>query len=496
MKYVIGADIGTGSVKAVAMSQEDKSMQVCQRHYSFDTPRPGWFEQDPEQIWDAFKIVIKNMVTQTGLPPSGIGLSSAMHSLIAVDKSGRPLAPMITWADNRSAEVARTLRASEKGNELYHATGTPLHAMSPLCKLIWIREHDNGLLNRAHKFISIKEYIWYHLFKEFKIDHSIASCTGLFNIHRRRWEPDALALAGITEQALSEPVPTGYTRTYQPSNGDPQLSFLPAIPFVIGASDGCLANPGSGAHEHGSVAITIGTSGAVRVTSNQALPDRETMPFSYILDEKTFICGGPINNGGLALQWWLKNINPPGTADNDYNVIFQQIENIDAGSNGLIFIPYITGERAPVWDSESCGLFFGARLQHGQAHFSRAVLEGICYAIKDVLDTVGKNMPPFTPIYVSGGMVRSEAWMQMLADITGNKLVLVPTEDASAAGAAMMAMGIAGINVKYPLYDPEDVKMIEPDKKKSAVYAGNFSIYKALYPVLKDTMHRLYRMNS
>lgn len=488
MEYVLGIDIGTGSVKAVAINIEGQSVKMCQQHYSYSAPQPGYYEQNPETIWDAFKTCISEIITKTGTQPLAIGLSSAMHSLIAVDHDCRALYPVITWADNRSAAIAKRLRASAEGLHIYKATGTPLHAMSPLCKIIWMRENDAALFSKTYKFIAIKEYIWHKLFDEFIIDHSNASCTGLFDIEQLHWDPDALAMAGINERMLSAPVPTRYSKNYQPVAGLKNLKE--GVPFVIGASDGCLANLGSMADRPGVAAMTIGTSGAVRVASSKPLPNTDAMTFSYILDEQTFICGGPINNGGVALQWWVKNNTDSEPTDNDYNQLFAEVAKTPAGSDGLIFLPYLTGERAPIWDSESCGVFFGIKLQHTKAHFSRAVLEGICYAMKDVLDAVQKNSEPITQINVSGGVTKSATWVQMLADITGINMAVLQTGDASAVGAGLVAMKSVGLINEYPTLEA-DFKSFKPDPGNVALYRERFGVYKKLYANLKEIMHGL-----
>jgi gluconokinase len=419
-----------------------------------------------------------------------ISLSSAMHSLIAVDNDCKALAPMLTWADSRSWSIAVQLRASTLGIDIYKATGTPLHAMSPLCKIIWIRENNPELFAKTCKFISIKEYIWYKFFNEFIIDHSVASGTGLFNVSNLAWHEDSLDLAGITAGSLSTPVPASYTKNFETTAGNTGLNFLkPGTPFVTGASDGCLANLGSMADKPGVAAITIGTSGAVRVASGKPLPNEQAMTFSYILDNKTYICGGPINNGGIAMQWWCKNLKPNPT-DDDYAELFTQIAGVPAGSEGLIFLPYLTGERAPIWDSETCGNFFGVKLQHKQAHFSRAVLEGICYALNHVLEAVQQNAEPITQINVSGGFVKADAWVQALADITGKKMVIVQSDDASAIGAGFMALKNIGAISEYPQADLTGLKTFMPNAANAGVHAINFAIYKRLYPALKEIMHK------
>jgi gluconokinase len=486
MKYVLGIDIGTGSVKAVAVSLECQSFEVSQRHYSYSSPKAGYHEQDPEQILNAFIDSIKEIVNKIGIQPMAISLSSAMHSLIPVDEHCKALSPMITWADSRSSEIAVNLRTTTRGIAIYKATGTPLHAMSPLCKIIWIRKNNPDLFAKTYKFVSIKEYIWHKLFNEFKIDHSGASSTGLFDIIGLRWHQDALDTAGITTKSLSEPVSTDYVNQISTNT---IIDFLePGTPFIIGASDGCLANLGSMADKPGIAAITIGTSGAVRMASNKPLPNEHAMTFSYILDKQTYICGGPINNGGITMQWWLRNIKSSPT-EMDYANLFEQIETIPAGADGLVFLPYLTGERAPIWDSESCGNFFAIKLQHTQAHFSRAVLEGICYALNDVLDAVQENAEPITQINVSGGFVKADVWVQTLADITGKKLVIVQSEDASAIGAAFLALKNIGAINSYPSSDFAGLKTFMPNPKNTGVYAHGFAVYRRLYTALKEIMH-------
>jgi gluconokinase len=492
MEYIVGVDIGTGSVKAVAVNLSGESFEVDQQHYSYQAPQPDYHEQDADEIWLAFQKSLENIIQKIGHQPKAISLSAAMHSLIAVDHAGQALAPMITWADNRSAAVAKKLKSAAEGVVIYAATGTPIHAMSPLCKLIWLREHEAECYNNTHKFISIKEYIWYKLFNEFVVDYSIASCTGLFDIKALTWHQPAMSLAEILPSKLSKPVPTDY-RNWSPALN---LPFLQTdVPFIIGASDGCLANLGCMAHQPGQAVMTIGTSGAVRIASKVPLPNAEAMTFNYILDQDTYICGGPINNGGITLQWWMADQDDNAPDDVDFDAFFDQIQECPAGSNGLLFLPYLTGERAPIWDSESCGTFFGVKLAHRKRHFSRAVLEGICYAMKDVLEAVQVNADPIHQIYISGGFVQSPVWVQVLANITGKELVIVQTEDASAIGAAFLAMKALNYIDHYPAVTAEHMTIIKPNLSLTAFYAKNFTIFKKVYVNLKETMHEFHAFN-
>lgn len=498
MKYILGIDIGTGSAKAVAVNLDYEPFAVSQHHYPTNCPKPGYSQQDPELIWHAFKNCIADLVSVHG-QPLAVSLSSAMHSLIPLDQDGSALSDMLTWADSRASEIATRIRESETGTSVYETTGTPVHSMSPLCKIIWIRENDPDLFNRTSKFISIKEYIWFKVFGEFRIDHSIASATGLFDILNKVWSEQALELAGITSRYLSDPVDTDHIN----QNFDPQSSSIHAlkagIPFVIGASDGCTANLGTYAIRPGTAALTIGTSGAIRVANDKPVYNFKAMTFSYCLDRETYICGGPVNNGGIALQWLMKDLlGNTQPDDEDYIDLFEKIESVQAGSQGLIFLPYLTGDRAPIWDTKSCGNFFGIRLQHGQAHFARAVLEGICYALNDVLLAVEEYSDKIGQINVSGGFVASSTWMQILADITGKRLSLLQTEDASALGAAFIAIKKLGLaeSGSYPAI-PKSKKeiFIEPNLNNHDIYRKNFTIFRQLYVNLKDIMHQVHALN-
>jgi len=491
MKYILGIDVGTGSTKAVAVGLDLLAAGSSQYFYPTTASQPGYSEQDPELIWKAFQQSIEEVVEKIGTAPLSVSLSSAMHSLIAVDENGNALAPMMTWADSRSADAAADLLSTPLGMELYQLTGTPIHSMSPLCKLIWIRENKPELFKKTFKYISIKEYIWFKLFKTFECDYSIASCTGLMDIKKLTWCSKAIEVAGIPEHKLSTLVPTTYVR--KDFNPESTLPFLAAATsFVIGASDGCLANLGSGAIKPGMAALTIGTSGALRVAGGQAVLNEKAMTFSYLLDEDIFINGGPINNGGIALKWHLKNISGREELnDDDYTRAFAAAEQVACGAEGLIFLPYLQGERAPIWDAKSCGTFFGIGLNHHQRHFTRAVIEGVCYALNDVLRSLLASGQDIHQLNVSGGFVSSDLWLQVLADITGKKLVLATTEDASAVGAAYLAIKATGLSSSYPSAEVKESKIILPNESNHAVYQGYFRIYQKLYPQLRPLMHEL-----
>ncbi len=495
-EYYLGIDIGTGSAKAVAVDLVGTPFATSQFHYSTFSTQPTFCEQDPEVIWDAFCGCIKEIVDKTGCEPLTICLSSVMHSLIGVNEQGKALTQLITWTDARSAEIAEILRNDPAGRAIYMLTGTPIYSMSPLTKIMWFKSHVPELFTRIFKFISIKEYIWFKLFNEFQIDYSVASATGLFDIINKKWCIEALELAGITAEKLSNAVNTKYLRTDLSALGISRLSLKNSIPFIIGASDGCLANLGTLAISSGCAALTIGTSGAVRIASEHPIPNFEAMTFSYCLDDSTYICGGPLNNGGIAVQWLLKQfLNIESPSNSDYNKLFESIETVEPGCKGLIFLPYLTGERAPVWDTKSCGNFLGVRLHHKQVDFTKAVLEGICFALRQVLEIVDTNHD-IDVLHVSGGFTSSIVWIQMLADITGKKICLVSTQDASAVGAVYLGMKALNIIKDYSDITLQSGSTIYPTEKNAAVYNRNYSIFQHLYANLKEPMHRLYADNN
>ncbi len=488
--YVLGIDIGTGSTKAVAFSAAGNVLATAQQFYGTLPSAPALSEQDPEVIWQAFVCVVQQAVAQAGAPPQGISFSSAMHSLLLLDGAGKPLAPSLTWADRRAAAVAEALRNSPQAEDFYSHTGTPVHAMSPLCKLAWFHLHEAPLLARAAKAISIKEYIWYKVFGVFEIDFSIASATGLFDINTCTWYAPALHFCGVSTAQLSEPKPTGFCRKLANDDLAGLLALSRQTSFCIGASDGCLANLGSNALDAGTAAVTLGTSGAARVATTAPLVAFPQMLFNYRLDENIFICGGAINNGGNVAQWLVQKlgmIEAPQTAD--YNELFEKAMAVPAGCEGLICLPYLRGERTPLWDERLTGAYLGLGPQHGQAHLVRAALEGVCFCLNQILNLLTARGQPIETLRVSGGIVHANMWLQMLADVTGKKVQVVQTEDASAIGAALLGLKAIGIAAALPASVEET---FYPNGNTHEIYKKEFALFVQLSQTMQPLMHQVY----
>ncbi|GAB3539503.1 gluconokinase [Pontibacter brevis] len=498
---LIGMDIGTTSTKAVAFDTEGNMLVREAIEYPIISTRPDEAEQDPEVVLKAVLDSLRTVAAELGklgYALAGVSFSSAMHSLIALDEKGNLLTNCIIWADTRSKVYATNLKESVIGHDIYLHTGTPLHPMSPLPKLRWLRDHEPAVFKNAAKFIGIKEYVFFRLFGEYKIDFSIASATGLFNIFTFEWHLDSLELAGITKDKLSEPVPPSHIfRNMKPAYAT-LLNIPASVPFVIGASDGCLANLGSNAVRPGDAVVTIGTSGAVRVMASEPATDIQERIFSYILTPERFVLGGAVNNGGVVLRWFRDNFYQAEAAlaqqENTeiYDLLNEKAAAVPAGADGLIFLPYLLGERAPIWDPSARACFFGVHYNHTREHFLRALMEGVMYNVYSVGRALEQTTGPISAIYANGGFSHSGVWVQMLADIFNKEVHLTDTHEGSAFGAAIMGMQALGLlnNLEDAAAMIRVKQTFVPDPKLHARYMQNFSLFNELYPKLKDCLHK------
>jgi len=316
MDCIITIDIGTSAVRIFAFEMNGTAIGFSKGSYPTFHTEPIYSEQDPEQVFITVLYVLKNFLTEKinakKYRVTAICFSAAMHSVLPVDKNGVPLGNAITWADNRGKKEADDLKKLPMAKTIYDATGTPIHPMSPLIKIAWIKRHDKERFSKTDKFIAIKNYIIQQLTGECVIDYSLASATGLFNIHKLHWDNNALAYAGINAERLPTPVPVFYSslklrREYQVSLGLPAKTKI-----IIGASDGCMATLGAGVWGEGKATITIEQSGAVRVAGNKMIRDSKQRFFNYLLTDGYYVSGGPTNNGGVIFEWFAKQFGNIG----------------------------------------------------------------------------------------------------------------------------------------------------------------------------------------
>lgn len=454
MDYMIGADIGTTSTKAVLYDMKGKVIAYANSGYQLYQDTPDMAEEDPEDIFGAVVEVLGQVMRKGKVKPGelkGVSFSSAMHSLILMDENDQPLTRAITWADNRAAKYSEELNNNGVGAEIYAKTGTSIHPMAPLSKILWLKNEKPDLYNKAKKFIDLKTYVFFRLFGTYKMEYSIASATGMFNIFKLKWEPQALELLGITEDQLPELVePTDSIKGINENYGE-LLNIDEDVPFIFGASDGVLSNLGVNAIDPGVVAVTIGTSGAVRVVVDKPVVDPRGRLFCYALTKDKWVVGGPVNNGGIVFRWVRDQLFAPEkiTAEqmqvSSYDILTQIAEKIPAGSDGLLFHPYLGGERAPIWDANARGSFFGLTHNHTRAHMVRAVLEGIIFNIYMVSLALEEVVGDLTAIQATGGFARSPLWRQMAADIFEQPVTVPKAFESGALAATVMAQKALGL---------------------------------------------------
>ncbi|KON89640.1 gluconokinase [Sporosarcina globispora] len=486
-KYVIGTDIGTTSTKSVLFDHKGKVLAKYTIGYPLHTPNPSTAEQDPDEIFQAVLGTLKGCVKEANVRSEDItcvSFSSAMHSVIAVDSDGIPLTNSIIWADNRSSKWADKINQEQNGHEIYLRTGTPIHPMSPLSKILWLKNEQPELFQSTYKFISIKEYVFYKLFGEFIVDYSIASATGMFNLEKLDWDEGALEIAGITPEKLSKPVPTTFSLRGMREEFKKLTCFSPETPFIAGASDGVLSNLGVNAIDPGVVAVTIGTSGAIRAVTDKPVTDPKGRIFCYALTEKHWVIGGPVNNGGMLFRWVRDEFaaSEVETAKrlgiDPYDVLTKIASGVAPGSDGLIFHPYMTGERAPLWNANARGSFFGLSLHHKKEHMIRSVLEGVIYNLYTVLLALEELTGEPKRIQATGGFARSELWRQMMADIFNQEVVVPESYESSCLGAAILGLYAVGI--------VEDLNVVS--NMVGATYSHqpqeeNTKVYRELMPI-------------
>lgn len=468
----IGIDIGTTATKAICFGRNGNVIRQFSHPYAMYHPKPNWSVQNPQEILET----VLNCITEItkGIQPEFISFSSAMQSIIAIDETGKPLTEAILWADNRAIEIAEELKKSEKGKQLYQKTGIPIHPFSPMTKIAWLKEFDSEVFSKTYKFISIKEYVWHHLTNEYCTDTSMASGTGLLNIHTLQWDDEVLDFLNIKPQQLS----SVYEVTHQAKG------ILDDFLYIIGGGDGALANLGTGAMNKNCMALTIGTSGAVRVPIEKPYVDEQMRTQCYHLMDNQYLTLGAVNNGAIILQWLRETILK---TDQSFEMLFSTAEKIPAGSEGLLFVPYLLGERAPIWDASAKGTILGMEITHTQAHLVKATLEGILFGLFQITEILlpDPEKRKQTKVMASGGFGKSELWLQMVADIFQMTVETSQTIEGSAWGAVLIGMKSLGIDMSIENKNKAG-RTFSPNAVHKKVYEESFAKFKKVYPVLKD----------
>ena len=496
---VIGLDIGTTGAKAVALTAGGVEVARARMDYPTRVPNPGWAEQDPDEVVQAALGVVRRCVEQLGTRRDdlvAISLSSVWHSLMVLQEEsyGRHscLTPLITWADLRATREARTLANAMDPAEVYRRTGCPVHPMYWPAKIKWCIQHamvpgsnpSTRVPQRKGKttrYLSIKEYFLYRLFRCFVVDRSVASGTGLLNIRSGEWDVHVLGELGIDRSALSEVVSATHILSGMDAGAAEAMGIPPSVPVVVGSGDGALSSLGVGGVGRGVFTIMVGGSGAIRTSSKEPLLDPKMRTYCYHMADGYYLTGGAINNGALALNWYVDGFMgqrlPGGLRDID-----RVLEMIPSGSGGLVFLPFMAGERSPNWNPDMRGVIVGLDLSHTPYHLMRALAEGICFRLRSVFDALCEVAGKPVEVRVSSGLMSSPRFRQMMCDVLGVELSIPATEENSATGAALLGFVAMGM---LPDVDSASqcVKIVErvAPSSEASLYEGLYQKYRKAY---------------
>lgn len=435
---MLGVDLGTSATKVVAVDENMRLLGESERSYPLRTERGDEAVQDPDQVLDATIDSVAERAEacqDAGHEVAGLVFSAAMHTLLALDGDGSPMTPALSWADTRAAAVAKRI-GSENGPGLAVATGTPIHPMSPLTKLTWFAENDPDTHRGADRWCGLKDYVVERLTGRLVTDLSCASGMGMLDLQSRDWYGESLRIAGVSADRLPELVaPTdSFALT---ADAAARLGLPAGLPVVAGAGDGPLANLGVGAVRHGTAALSVGTSGALRVARERPTVDERGRAFCYYLADDLWVTGGAVSNGGKVGQW----------AANTFGVDVASLMDEAAGADtsGLMALPYLLGERAPWWDPDPRGALIGLRAEHGRAEIARALVEGVAQQLALVLDAVREAGADPHSIRATGGAFRSELWVDALAAALECPLDIADDAAGSGYGAALLGWRSLGV---------------------------------------------------
>ncbi len=494
---VLGVDIGTTGCKTIAADRTGSIYGEGDASYAVIAPRPGWAEQDPDAVVAGVRASMSACTRQVTGPIAGLCFTGPLHSLMAVDAHDRPLTPVLTWADGRSDAQAVQLKQMPGAHARYERTGCPSHPMYPLAKLLWLRENRPDMFRSAARFCSVKEYVIHALTGQWLADASVASGSGLVNLSTLDWDTETLTLAGVERARLCSIIPA----TSDLGNLLPEAAHDTGVPpdarVIIGASDAVLSNVGAGAVESNVTVAMIGSSGAVRSFTSRPRLDPRERTWCYALDGGHYIVGGAINNGGLVLRWFADHFGDADTVD-AYETLVDEAGAVGAGAAGLIFLPFLTGERSPGWNPHARGVLFGLSLHHGRPHVARAILEAVCYRMRSVLEAAEDVSGPATEIRASGGFLKSALWGQIMADVFGRPIGVPSTPNTSALGGVFLGWHALDPQSDWSsIADRVPVRHhIVPDPARHARYSELYAIYQRLYDQLGDAFAEISRFQA
>jgi xylulokinase len=485
MSFLIGIDLGTSSVKAILIDLDGSVISQAQKNYSIDVPKTGFAEQSPKVWWTSTVSVLRELLIRGNIAPSlisGIGLSGQMHGLVLVDHRGEVIRPAIIWSDQRSKlqieKINQTIKQENAIDKMLNSVSTGFL----LSSLLWIKENEPESYERADKILLPKDYIRFKLTGEIGVESTDASSTLAFNVSERKWAAFLINKLGIKEEL--------FPAVFEPYNIAGEVATLASketglkkgTPVVFGGGDQFMQAIGNGIVSPGIVSSNIGTGGQIAVMVEQPLYDQQlrTNTFCHIRPNTWNIQGSSLNSG-LSLDWLKTNI----LKENDFQALTKNAQKVEPGSEGLIFLPYLTGERTPHLNPNAKGIFFGLTLNHRNDHLVRAVMEGAIYSLRDSLEIIESLGILTDKVIASGGGAKSKLWLQIQADIFNKPVYTTETSEEASMGAAI----IAGVGVGlYSSVEEACEKLIsirsevfEPIKQNVSVYIERYQLFKELY---------------
>lgn len=504
---LLGIDIGTTGSKAILIDPAGAVRASVTTEYPFSTPRPLWAEQDPADWWRATVASIRGALATAGARPeqvAGVGLTGQMHGLVLLDAGGVVLRPCIMWNDQRTAAQCAQITETVGFEELLRLTGNAVLPGFTAPKILWVREHEPAVCARVAHVLLPKDYIRYRLSGEFCCDVSDASGTSLFDVGARRWS-DAM-LAALEIPAAWLPAVTESPVVSARISGTAAETWLAVgTPIVAGAGDQAAQAVGSGIVERGLISVTLGTSGVVFAPSEsyRIEPAGRLHAFCHAVPGQWHMMGVMLSAAG-SFRWYRDTLGEPErelaaqTGRDAYDLLTEAAAHAPAGCEGLLFLPYLSGERTPYPDPHARGVFFGLTLRHTRAHMTRAVLEGVAYGLRDSLELMRAQGVPIERVRLSGGGARSALWSQILADVFDTEIDTVNVTEGAAYGAALLAGVGSGIYPDVAAAAGAVVRVagrVAPGPA-AAVYAAYYPRYRALYPALAGEFAALADVES
>jgi len=485
---LLGLDVGTTGARALAIDADGRVVASASEDYPMATPHPGWTEQDPEDWWRASKKVLADVASQVRDAPVALGLSGQMHGSVFLDDQDRVIRPALLWNDQRTVSQCEEITRAIGAERLIEITGNPAITGFQAPKILWLRDREPHNYERVRHVLLPKDYIRLRLTGERATDVSDASGTLLLDLRRRAWSDEILAKLGL-DRAWFPSLHEGPDLTGHVTSTD---AGLPAgLPVAAGGGDNAAAAIGSGVVRQGVVSCSIGTSGVLFAHTDEPRiePAGRLHAFCHSVPGAYHLMGVTLAAGG-SLRWWRDVVGH----EVDYDQLVRGASDVAPGSEGLLFLPYLSGDRSPHLDPEARGAFFGLTLRHTRAHLTRAVMEGVAFSLKDCLDLMAGLGVPVGEVRATGGGARSVLWRSILADVFDHPIHRTTVEEGPAFGAALLAGVTAGVYrdvEEATSHIALDRDVQRPDAKRREQYARLHDLYRSIYPATAAAMHGL-----